>query len=374
MPAETDQERARFLTPQHLERTWGTESPRGQLLIAACRSGAYLAEKVARRYEALLAQADTAQEVAYLSEIDFQFSDGESCVRLDTDVNGHDVFLFQALHDPTAGRSVGENYMAFLIAARAFREWGANYVTGVLPYLAYARQDKPTKFRREPTTAELMADLSIEAGLDRLVVWDPHTDQVHGFYGSVPVDALSSLPLFVDVFLRFRGRDDVIAVAPDAGAAKFVMHLARALDISSAVASKYRPRPEEAVVSDILGDFEGKRTAIVLDDMINTGGTIEATVTKLVDAKGIEEVHLGISHSLCAGRALERLTELHAHTHLETMTITNSVRQTKAFRALPFLTVRSLADPLARVINRIHYNRSVDGILIRPLVAEESGT
>lgn len=372
MPAETDQERSRFLTPQHLERTWGTESPRGRLLIAACRSGAYLAEKVAHRYEALLRQADAAREVTYLGEIDFQFSDRESCVRLDADVNGHDVFLFQALHDPTAGRSVDEHYMAFLIAARAFREWGANYVTGVLPYLAYARQDKPTKFQREPTTAELMADLSIEAGLDRLVVWDPHTDRVHGFYGSVPVDALSPLALFVDVFRRFRGREDVIAVAPDAGATKFVMHLARTLDISSAVALKYRPRPEEAVVSDILGDFEGKHIALVLDDMVNTGGTIEATVTKLVDAKGIEDVHLGISHNLCADQALERLTELHARTHLQTMTITDSVPQTDDFRSLPFLTIRSLADVLCRVINRIHYNRSVNGILARPLVAEDS--
>jgi ribose-phosphate pyrophosphokinase len=272
------------------------------------------------------------------------------------------VFLHQALHDPVGGRSVDRNYLTCLIAARAFRQWGANRVTGVLPYLAYARQDKPTKFAREPTTAELMADLSIEAGLDRLVVWDPHTDRIHGFYGSVPVDGLNPLPLFVEEFDRFRGRQDVIAVAPDAGASKSIMHFARALKVSSAVASKYRPRPEEAEVSEIMGDFGGKRIAIVLDDMINTGGTVEATVTKLIQEKGIEDVYLGVSHNLGAQRALDRLTNLHLDYGLREIVVTNSVPQTEAFRALSYLTIRSLSDPLARVINRIHYNRAVPGM------------
>jgi ribose-phosphate pyrophosphokinase len=309
--------------------------------------------------------------ILYLADIDFQFSDGETCVRLDSDVNGHDVFLFQALYDPVSRRSVDENYLAFLIAARAFREWGANHVTGVLPYLAYARQDKPTNLEREPTTAELMADLSIEAGLDRLVVWDPHTGRIHGFYGSVPVDGLSSLALFTETFRRYEGRDDVIAVAPDAGASKFILHFARALGISSAIASKYRPRPERAEVSEIMGDFGGKGIAIVLDDIINTGGTVEATVKKLVEEKVIEEVYLGVSHNLCTERALERLSSLHRKHYLRDVVVTDSVPQTEAFRSLPFLTVRSLADPLCLVVNRIHYNRSVDGILAKPLVSEE---
>ena len=362
-----------FLSPrQHLrEQARSVESPRGRLLIASCCSGSYLARQVVERYEARLADVGSDREVPYLDAIDFQFSDGETCVRLDDDVNGRDVFLFQALHDPTSARSIDQNTLAFFIALRAFREWGANHVTGVLPYLAYARQDKPTKFQREPTTAELMADLSIEAGLNRLVVWDPHTPQVHGFYGSVPIDALSPLALFADAFCRFRDRDDVIAVAPDAGAAKYVSRFARALNVSSAVASKYRPQPEEAVISEIMGDFAGKRVALVLDDMIATGGTIEATVTKLVEEKGVEVVHLGISHNLCSDRALERLSDLHTNYNLREMVVTNSVPQTEGFLDLPFLTVRDLSDLLARIVNRLHHNRSVDGILARPLVAKE---
>ena len=362
-----------FITPQQYqdEQVRRIESPRGRLLIASCRSGSALARRVIDRYEDLLSGAGAEPGISYLGDVDFRFSDGETCVRLEVDVNGHDVFLFQGLYDPLAQRSVDENYMAFLIAVRAFREWGANRVTGILPYLAYARQDKPTKFEREPTTAELMADLSIEAGLDRLVVWDPHTGRIHGFYGSVPVDGLSPLTFFAGAFERFRGRDDVIAVAPDAGASKLIMHVARALDVSSAVASKYRPRPEKAMVSQVMGDFAEKRVAIVLDDMINTGGTVQATVKKLVEEKGIQEVYLGVSHNLCAEQAFDRLADLHTAYHLKEMVVTDSVPQTAAFRDLPFLTVRSLADPLARVINRIHYNRPVDGIFAPPLLEEE---
>jgi ribose-phosphate pyrophosphokinase len=361
-----------FLTPQqHLaEQASGIESPRGRLLIASCRSGAALAGEVVRRYEQLLVEAGAGRGVPYLADADFDFSDGETGVRLEADVNGHDVFLFQALHDPTVGRGVDANYVAFMVAARALREWGASHVTAVLPYLAYARQDKPTKFEREPTTAKLMADLSVKAGIDRLVVWNPHTDRIHGFYGSVPVDALSPLALYADVFRRFQGRDDVIAVAPDAGVAKYVIHFARALDISTAVASKHRPKPEQAVITEIMGDFAGKRVAIVVDDMISSGGTVSATVKRLVGEKGIAEVYLGISHNLCTKQALARLSELYADYCLRELIVTDSVPQTEAFQALPFLQVRTLADPLSRVINRIHHNRSVDGILAQPLVAD----
>ncbi|MEA3375464.1 MAG: ribose-phosphate diphosphokinase [Chloroflexota bacterium] len=368
-----DERRRDFLTSRAYaaEQAERIESPRGRLLIASCRSGSPLASRVVERYEELLSEGDDDGGVSRLDEIDFEFSDGETCVRLETDVNGHDVFLFQALYDPVSPRSVNDNYLAFLIAVRAFREWGANHVTGVLPYLAYARQDKPTKFQREPTTAELMADLSVEAGLDRLVVWNPHTAGIHGFYGSVPIDGLSPLAMFVDAFRRFEGRDDVIAVAPDAGATKLIMHFSRALDLSSAIASKYRPRPEKAEVAEIMGDFEGKRVAIVLDDMINTGGTMEATVEKLVAEKGIEEVYIGVSHNLCTDRALERVSSLHTTYQLRQLLVTDSVPQTDRFCSLPFVTMRSVADPLARVINRIHYNRSVDAMFARAVLARE---
>jgi ribose-phosphate pyrophosphokinase len=333
--------------------------PRGQLLIASCRSGSYLAKKVAERYQQFLREEGSQSEILYLEGVDRQFSDGETCARLDLHVGGYDVFLFQALYDPTSEHSVDHNYMAFLIAARAFREHGASHVTAVLPYLAYGRQDKPTRFMREPTTAKLMADLSMAAGVDRLVTWHPHSRQGRGFYGDIPVDVLDGLAFFAKEYRRFQGQEDVVAVAPDAGASKFVTYLGRALDLKSAIASKYRPRPEQAAISEIIGDFANKRVAIVLDDMISSGGTVCAIAKKLVEKKEVEEVYVGVSHNLCTALGQQRLEELRADYHLKEVVVTNSIPQTAAFQALPFVSVRCLADTLAHVINRIHYNRSV---------------
>lgn len=357
-----------FFTPEHLaqEQAKRMVAPRGRLLIAGCCSGSYLSTRMVERYEQLLAEAGSEADVLHLEDIDTQFSDSETCIRLDMHVSGCDVFLFQAVFDPTSDRTIDQNYMAFLTAVRTFREHGANHITGVLPYLAYARQDKPTKFTREPTTARLMADLSLTAGIDRLIVWDPHCGQVRGFYGGMPVSTLESLSLFIEEFSRYQGREDVIAVAPDVGASKFVTHFGRALDIKCAIASKYRPRPEEVTIAEIIGDLEGKKIAIVLDDMISNGGTAHALIKTLVQEKGVEEVHLGASHNLCVGRARERLLDLNANYRLEKVVVTNSIPQTNEFVDLPFVSVRCLSDTLSRTINRIHYNRSVSEVFYRP--------
>jgi ribose-phosphate pyrophosphokinase len=123
-----------------------------------------MANRVVEKLRKFQMESGLEDDLIYLENVDGQFSDSETFARLSQDVNGGDVYLFQALLDPISGRSVDRNYMAFLIATRAFREWGANHVTGILPYLAYARQDKPTQYEREPATANLMADISIAAG------------------------------------------------------------------------------------------------------------------------------------------------------------------------------------------------------------------
>jgi len=281
-----------FFTPELFaqEQAQRMESTRGRLLIAGCCSGSYLSASVVERYKELLAEAGSEEDVLHLENIDYRFANSETCVRLDAHVGGYDVFLFQALCNPTSDCSVDENYMALLIAARTFREHGANHVTAVLPDLAYGRQDKPTEFMREPTTAKLMADLNIVAGIDRLIAWHPHCGQIRGFYGSMPVHMLEPLTLFIDEFRRFQGKEDVIAVAPDAGASKLVMYFGKALDLKCAIGSKFRPRPDEAIIAQIVGDFTGKKVAIILDDEISTGGTLYELIKKLVEEQGIEFV------------------------------------------------------------------------------------
>jgi ribose-phosphate pyrophosphokinase len=348
------------------EQTQRMESPRGRLLIAGCCSGSGLSTQIVERYRQLLGESASGAEVLHMENIDRRFSDTETCVRLSAHVGGADVFLVQCLFDPAAGRSIDENYMAFLLAVRTFREHGACHITGVLPYLAYGRQDKPTKFTREPTTARLMADLAIAAGIDRLIAWDPHCAQIRGFYGGIPVNPLESLTLFINEFRRFEGRDDVIVVAPDVGASKFVTTVGRALNLKCAIASKDRPRPEEVYIQEVIGDFAGKRTAIILDDVISTGGTLAALVRKLATEKKIGEIYLGISHNLCSTRVRDLLIALNTDFGLREVVVTNSIPQTREFTSLPFVSVRCLSDTLARTINRIHYNRSVSEVFYKP--------
>lgn len=340
-------------------------SARGDLVIAACRSGERLARGIVAHYERLAAQegrGDDGQGVLFLEDIDSRFSDTETIVQLPQDVSGRDAFIVQALHDPTSRRSVDDNYAALLIAVRACREWGANQVTAVLPYLAYARQDKPAPGRREPTTAKLMADLAIAAGIDRLVTWHPHLRQIHGFYGKTPVIAVDSMGLFLQEFERFRGRDDVIVVAPDAGALKFVTRFSQALNLPSAIGSKVRPRPEEAEISELIGSVDGKRVAIVLDDMISSGGTMFAVVEALQQQGALASVFVAASHNLCLEAARERLLALNERFGVEEVLVTNTIPQTRAFLEMPFVRVLHVAGVLAEIIYRVHHNRPLSAL------------
>ncbi len=352
-----------FITPEDLAEDTAVQLDR--LVIAACNSAAKFAGRVTECYQKRLSERGSRSTFTFLGGIEDSFSDSETRVRIDEHIGGADVFLLQQLLDPLSGSSVNQNYLSFLIAARGFREHGAARVTAVLPYLAYARQDKPTKYAREPTTAQLMAELSLTAGIDSLIAWAPHSSQIHGFYGSAPIHLLDSQNLFLREFRRFRGKPEVIVTAPDAGGAKLATHFSRELELSCAVASKYRPSPENVEISDVIGDFSGKKTAIILDDMIASGGTIYELARKLVREKGIEELYVGVGHNLCRPEALDRLSELHSQGPLTELVTTDSIPQTEEFRSLPFVKLRSLAEIFCLTINRVHYNRSVSELFFR---------
>ncbi|RKZ30529.1 hypothetical protein DRQ36_05235 [bacterium] len=357
MPTKSDM----FYNPRWFteEQTREMESPRGRLLFASCRSGTNLAKKVFNKYREQLRKAGVDDKISNLFDVDGVFSDSETRVRLGEPVSGCDVYLFQALRDPTSDRSVNENYMAFLIAARAFRENGARHVVAILPYLAYARQDKPTRFEREPTTARLMADLAIEAGVDRLVTWEPHSAQIRGFYGSMSVNTLESLTFFGNEFKNLKG-DNTIVVAPDVGASKLVTHFADFVRINYAIASKERLNDGKVVIKEIVGDFENKTSAIILDDMISTGGSIKELIEKLIERKKVKEFHIGVSHNLCIDKAYDRLWPFKQEGLIKKIITTNSIPQTAKFRKL--VEVRDLSDILCRTINRIHYSKSVSEV------------
>jgi ribose-phosphate pyrophosphokinase len=354
---------------QHIETKGGfviSEAAfRDELVIAACESAKDFAGRVVDCYRKQLTGSEGGAQLTFLDNLEDSFGDSETRIRIDRHVGGSDVFLFQQLLDPVAGIGVNQNYLAFLIAARAFREHGAGRITAVLPHLAYSRQDKPTKYTREATTAQLMAELALTAGIDRLISWAPHSTQLHGFYGAAPMHLLDPQNLFLREFERFRGSEQVIITAPDAGAAKLATHFSREMNCSCALASKYRPKPGSVEISDVIGDFSGKRVALILDDMIASGGTIYELARRLTRNKGIEELYVGVGHNLCLPEARQRLDELYQQGSLKSFATTDSVPQTEEFRNLPFVAIHSLDDIICKTINRVHYNRSVSELFLR---------
>lgn len=327
---------------------------RGELVLAGCRSAGSLVEQMVRHVDDLRARSGTGEVVRAMGAVDFLFPDGEIGVRLEAGVDGRDVFLLQSLFNPAAAGGLGENYLALLIAARACREWGAAHVTAVTPYLAYARQDKPTPGTIEPTTAKLFADLAAAAGIGRLITWHPHCAQIRGFYAPMPVVAPDPLGEFVREFEAFKGRDDVIAVAPDEGASRLVANFGRALGLRVAIATKHRPERGRAAITDVIGDFAGARVAIVLDDMISSGTTVRELVTALAERTRVDEIRLAASHNLCRPAARETLVELNRSRRLASVVVSDSIPQTAEFTGLPFFEARPLGRRLAELVLAVH--------------------
>jgi len=356
-----------FLRP--LPAKTGEDSSRGRLVIASCRSGTDLADKVVGKYNETLKMVGENHCVEALFNVDKAFPDSETWVRLNTNVNGRDVFLFQSLFDPTSNRSIDQNYIAFLLAVRAFKEHGARKVTGILPYLSYARQDKSTPFRREPVSSRLLAELAITSGLDRLITWHIHSDQIRGFYGSMPMNMLDPLNYFVDEFRHMKGDKKAIAIAADEGVSGLITRFSRVLSISSAIAAKKREGPDTVNISEIIGDFKGKTRMIILDDMISGAGTMVTLIEKLFGAIGkqVEELYVAVSHNLCLPSGYERMAALKKKYGdvFKRLIVTNSIPQTHLFKNLEFVEVACLSAQLCYVINRIHFEGSVSEIFIR---------
>jgi ribose-phosphate pyrophosphokinase len=319
----------------------------GSPIIASCHASVSLAEKVTRLM--LLNQ----EKIIHLSAIDFSFSDSETCVRLPSDVSNSPVYLFQSLYDPNSHDSIDKNYFAFLLAIRALKEWGASSVTGVIPYLAYARQDHTTLGEMEPISARLLADMSSAAGLDRLITFKPHSEATEIFYrdNQITIDQIDCVNFFASVFSPFSGKSNTILIAPDTGSAQFVSSIGQSLDLRTALVRKFRPRAEECIIQEIIGDFSGITDAIILDDMVSSAGTVYNLIKQLKTEHQIDSIYLGVAHNLCFDMALERLIEMNSRFGLKKMVTTNSIPQTPNFASLPFMEVIDISDLLARQIS-----------------------
>ncbi|MBM6687664.1 ribose-phosphate pyrophosphokinase [Collinsella tanakaei] len=231
-----------------------------------------------------------------------KFANGEIYARFDESVRGADVFLVQSI----AGPSVNDMLMELLVATDAAKRASARTITAVITHYAYARQDRKAA-PREPITARLVANLLERAGVDRIITLDLHQGQIQGFF-DIPVNQLSALPLFGEYYNNMGfDTNNLVVVSPDVGRAKAAKMLSDMLGCDLAIAHKGRPRHNAAEVMGIIGDIEGK-TCIINDDMIDTAGTLCASVREL-KKMGAGDIYVCASHGIFSGPAIERLND-----------------------------------------------------------------
>lgn len=251
-----------------------------------------------------LAQAIADNMCLKLSEAEVgQFSDGETSVSIGETVRGCDVFVIQSTSIPT-----NDNLMELLVMIDALKRASAGRITAVIPYFGYARQDRKAR-ARDPITAKLVADLITTAGADRVLTMDLHAPQIQGFF-NIPVDHLLGAPILAKAiagedFIKEAG-DDLVVVSPDVGSVGRARQMAQKLNKMLAIVDKRRPKANVMEVMNIVGDVKGKR-CLILDDMIDTAGTIVQGAQALVEVGGATDVYACCTHSVLSGPAIERL-------------------------------------------------------------------
>jgi ribose-phosphate pyrophosphokinase len=276
------------------------------------------------------------------------FSDGEIQVQIRENVRGMDVFVIQPTCHP-----VNQNLVELLILLDAFKRASAKRITAVLPYYGYARQDKKI-MPRVPITAKLVADLITTAGAHRVLTLDLHAEQIQGFF-TIPVDNLYSSPVLLS-YLRGLGLRDLVVVSPDAGGVARARAFAKKLEASLAIIDKRRPLPNETQVMHIIGEVEG-RDALILDDMIDTAGTI-TEAAGAVKRAGARRILAACTHAVLSGPAIDRINQAPIDTLIATNTIPLDAKQTACSK----LVVLSVAPLLGEAIRRIHEEASVSSL------------
>ncbi|KXS45682.1 MULTISPECIES: ribose-phosphate diphosphokinase [unclassified Candidatus Frackibacter] len=273
-----------------------------------------------------------------------RFSDGEIGVSIEESIRGSDVFVVQPTSAP-----VNENIMELLIMVDALKRASARSITAVVPYFGYARQDRKAK-PRDPISAKLISNLLASAGADRLVCLDLHAAQIQGFF-DIPVDHLLGAPILAEYFLN-KDLEDTIVVAPDVGAVKRARDFAERLNTSIAIIDKRRPKPNVSEVMNIIGNVKGKNV-ILLDDMIDTAGTI-TEAGRVLQEKGAEEVYACCTHPVFSGPAIERLE----NSTLKEVVVTNTIALSDE-KQLDKVKILSIAPLLGEALDRIFKDLSV---------------
>jgi len=298
-----------------------------------------------------LAQEITASLGMPLCEADVKkFSDGEIFVEVKENVRGADVFVVQPTCTP-----VNDHLMELVIMVDALRRASARRITAVVPYYGYARQDRKNA-PRVPITAKVVAEMLMVVGVRRVLCMDLHAGQIQGFF-NIPVDHLYAAPVILEYIQNTFG-DNVIMVSPDAGGVERTRAFAKRLNSDLAIIDKRRERANECEAMHVIGDVKGK-TAILMDDMVDTAGTLCAGAKTLLD-NGAKEVHACCSHPVLSGPAIERLS----NSELKSLVVTNSIPLSEPALKCDKIKVLSVSALLADAINRIHNEDSVSSLFV----------
>jgi ribose-phosphate pyrophosphokinase len=283
-----------------------------------------------------------------------RFSDGEVMVEIKENVRGRDVYIIQPTCAPT-----NDNLMEILVLIDALKRASAKEINCVIPYYGYARQDRKVA-PRTPITAKLVADLLSAAGANRVVAMDLHAGQIQGFF-NIPFDNVFAMPVLLkhirDSFTHVP-KDDLVIVSPDAGGVERCRAYAKRLEASVAFIDKRRNRPNESQVMNVVGDVEGK-TAIILDDMIDTAGTLTEAVGAVLD-HGATQVYAAATHGVLSGPAIERLQA----SKIQKVIVTDTVPLSPEAKGCKKIVQLSVADLLAEAIYRIHNYDSVSSLFL----------
>jgi len=278
-----------------------------------------------------------------------KFSDGEIYIEINENIRGNSIFIIQSISSPA-----NDNLMELLLCIDALKRSSAKNITAVIPYFGYARQDRKV-VPRTSISAKLVSNLITMAGADRIVTVDLHAGQIQGFF-DIPVDNLFATPIFSRHIKRKIKNKNLICVAPDVGGVERARALGRKLDVGLSIIDKRRPSPGKSQVMNVIGNVKGK-TCIIVDDIIDSGGTI-VNAADALKKRGAKEVHVYVTHGVLSGEAVEKIKKSKIKNLVVTDTIDNSDKAKKA-RNIEVLTISNL---LAEAMKRISNSTSVSDL------------
>jgi len=309
-----------------------------KLMVFSGNANPELAKKVAESLDTRMGNATVGQ-----------FSDGEVAIEINENVRGKDVFILQSTCAPT-----NDNLMELVLMVDALRRASASRITAVLPYFGYARQDRRVRSARVPISAKVVADMMVKAGVDRVMTMDLHADQIQGFF-DVPVDNVYGSPILLDDIER-QNYDNLVVVSPDVGGVVRARAIAKQLNVDLAIIDKRRPQANQAQVMHIIGEIEN-RTCVVVDDMIDTAGTLCKAGDALKE-RGAQRVVAYATHPILSGPAVENI----ASSVLDEVVVTDTIPLSDVARRSGKIRQLSVAGLIAEAIRRVSNEESVSAM------------